>query len=127
MKDSLSHLHSVCEDWKKELQFFRDEIRVLRNRLGDIVLKNNNYNKDILPQVDHFENKFRILETHVKELMRDVKGKDKAISSQVAAQPKHINVRMVETDQTIEDLMLITSKDFYDTKNEYYKFVSEIF
>jgi hypothetical protein len=126
MKDSISHLHQVCEDWRKELHFFRDEIRTLRGRLGDVVLKN--HNKDILVQVEHYENKFRILETHVKELMHNVKSKDRLLVSQAAAaQAKPSRMRTAETDQTIEDLMLITSKDFYETKNEYQRFLASVF
>ncbi len=125
MKDSITHLHAVCEDWKKELRFFKDEIRILRHRLSDIVLRN--HDRDMMVQVEHFENKFNILERHVKELMREVKGKDKELVSQAAAQPQAKSERKMDTDQTFEDMMLVTSKDFYDTKNEYLKFVSKVF
>ncbi len=124
MKDSISHLHTVCEDWKSELRFFKNEIRILRNRLGDIVQKNRN--QEILAQVDHFENKFSILETHVSELMHNVKSKDRSLATQAASQ-SNAKARTVDTDQTIEDLMLMTSKDFYDTKNEYQRFVGLVF
>jgi hypothetical protein len=125
MKDSILHLHTVCEDWKKELKFFKEEIRQLRSRLGDIVSKNQS--KDILVQVDHFENKFDILESHVKNLIHEVKSKDRVLLSQVAAQPQAAKTKMVNTDQTIEDMMLVTSKDFYDTKNEYHRFLSLVY
>ena len=40
MKESITHLHILCEDWKRELNFFADEIPMLRKRLEEVVSKN---------------------------------------------------------------------------------------
>jgi hypothetical protein len=125
MKDSILHLHSVCEGWKKELKLLRIDIHALRSRLEDIVVKHPN--QDILAQVEHFENKFSILETHVRNLMHDVKTRDRSLMSKAEAQPKSAAARMVDTDQETEEQILMTSRDFYETKNEYKKFLALVF
>ena len=124
MKDSLSHLHFVCEDWKRELLFMQDEIPVLKSRLSEVVSKNTT--TDVLKQVEHFENKFNILRLHLDELLHDVNLKINAIQSQAIAKPNYISVKMVESDAQLEDLMHTNALDFYDTKKTYYKFLSKV-
>jgi uncharacterized protein YlxP (DUF503 family) len=124
MKDSLSHLHLVCEDWKRELLFMQDEIPVLKSRLSEVVSKNTA--SDVLKEVEHFENKFNILRLHLDELLHDVNLKMNAIQSQAIAKPNYISVKMVESDAQLEDLMHTNALDFYDTKKTYYKFLSKV-
>ncbi len=124
MKDSLSHLHLVCEDWKRELLFMQDEIPVLKSRLSEVVSKNTA--SDVLKEVEHFENKFNILRLHLDELLHDVNLKINAIQSQAMAKPNYISVKMVESDAQLEDLMHTNALDFYDTKKTYYKFLSKV-
>lgn len=124
MKSSIQHLHLICEDWKRELSFFKDEIPILRNRLEEVVSKNSD--KDILTQVEHFENKFAILNTHIDELMHDVNLKKDSLNSQAATQVNYTHIKMVESDENMEELMQITAKDFYDTKKDYYRFLSKV-
>jgi uncharacterized protein YlxP (DUF503 family) len=124
MKDSLSHLHLVCEDWKRELLFMQDEIPVLKSRLSEVVSKNTSTN--VLKDVEHFENKFNILRLHLDELLHDVNLKMNAIKTEAIAKPNYISVKMVESDHQLEELMHTNALDFYDTKKMYYKFLSKV-
>ena len=124
MKESIATLHNLCEDWKRELNFFKDEIPVLRKRLDEVVAKNTA--QDIMQEVEHFENKFKILSNHIDELLHDVNIKTDELSAQAATQTKYINVKMFDADAALEDFMLSTSKDFHETKNSYYKFLSKV-
>lgn len=123
MKNSLSHLHLLCADWHRELQFFKDELSVFKNRLNEVASKNTH--QDVLVQVEHFENKFRIMSNNIDELLHDVQLKASVISQQSVTQPKYIHVKMMEVDVNIQDLMEYTSKDFYETKHEFYKFLAK--
>lgn len=124
MKESIAKIHNLCEDWKRELKFFKDEIPLLRKRLDEVVFKNTA--TEILQEVEHFENKFRILSTHVDELLHDITIKTDELSAKAATQAKYINVKMFDADTVLEDLMLSNSKDFHETKNSYYKFLSKV-
>jgi hypothetical protein len=124
MKESMNHMHLICEDWKRELNFFKVEIPLLKLRLDEIVSKNTN--PEILAQVEHFENKFKIMDIHLDELLHDVNLKNQQISAQAVAKPQYISVKMLEYDQKIEELMHITSKDFYDSRKEFYQFLSQV-
>ncbi len=124
MKDTLAHQHLICEDWKRELDFFKVEIAYLRKRLEEIASKNTA--TDILVQVEHFENKFRIMGIHVDELHHDVNLKNESLLKEAAEKPAYINVKMIASDENLIDMMSDTSRDFYDTKKEFYQFLSKV-
>ena len=124
MKDSLAHLHLICEDWKRELDFFKIEIVYLRKRLEEIASKNTSM--DVLKHVEHFENKFSIMAIHVDELDHDVHLKNEALLKEAAEKPMYINVKMIASDENLIDLMIDTSTDFHATKKEFYRFLSNV-
>lgn len=124
MKDTLSHMHAICEDWKRDLHFFKSELGILHNRLNEIAGKNTN--KEILIDIEHFENKFRILGIHVDEMLHDVNEKNDSILKEAAEKPNYIHVKMKESADHLEDLMHDTSNDFYLTKKSFYQFLSKV-
>ncbi|HEY1045518.1 MAG TPA: hypothetical protein VGF79_03705 [Bacteroidia bacterium] len=124
MKESIAHLHALCEDWKRDLQFYKDEIPVLRKRLEEVVSKNTS--DDVLKNVEHFENKFKIMNLNYDELLHDINLKKDTLSGQAEAQAKYINVKMFEKDEEMESSMQDIASDFYDTKKSYYRFLSQV-
>lgn len=124
MKDTMAHVHLICEDWKRELDFFKSEIAYLRKRLEEIATKNTA--QDVLVQVEHFENKFRIMSIHVDELRHDVNLKNEALLKEASDKPNYINVKMIDADENLIDLMGDTSHDFQQTKKEFYNFLSKV-
>jgi hypothetical protein len=124
MKDTLTHLHLICEDWKRELSFYKDEMTILKNRLLEVASKNTG--KEILISVEHFENKFRIIGIHIDEMLHDVKAKNKSLLDEAAEKLNYISVKMKETDENLEELMHSTRTDFTATKKEFYTFLSKV-
>jgi hypothetical protein len=123
MKDTIAHVHLMCEDWKRELDFFKTEIVYLRKRLEEVASKNTS--KDVLVEVEHFENKFRIMSIHVDELKHDVNLKNESLLKEAAEKPNYINVKMIDEDIDLIELMNDTSSDFHSTKKDFYKFLSK--
>lgn len=123
MKDTISHLHVMCKDWLRELDFYKTEIPFFKKRLDEVASKNTS--KDIKVEVEHFENRFYIMNLHLDELLHDVKLKEESLIQNAIEQPKYINVKMIETDENLEDLMEFTATDFKDTKKEFYQFLSK--
>ena len=123
MKNTIAHVHLMCEEWKRELDFFKTEITYLRKRLEEVASKNTS--KDVLIEVEHFENKFRIMGIHVDELKHDVNLKNESLLKEAAEKPNYINVKMIDEDVDLIELMNDTSSDFHSTKKDFYKFLSK--
>ncbi len=124
MKDSLAHHHLLCREWKRELDFFKSEIPHFKKSLDEVASKNTSM--EIMKEVEHFENKFRIIHIHIDELLHDVKLKDEALLREAYQKPNFINVKMIEQDENIEELMIDTSGDFYETKRSFYRFLARV-
>jgi len=124
MKNTIAHVHLLCEEWKRELEFFKSELPFLKKRLDEVAAKNTAM--EIMKEVEHYENKFRIIHIHIDELLHDVKLKNEALLKEAYEKPNFINVKMIENDENIEALMADTSKDFYDTKRAFYQFLSKV-
>lgn len=124
MKDTLAHMHLICEDWKRELEFYKNEIAYFRKRLEEIASKNTGH--DILTQIEHYENKFRIMSVHVDEMRHDINLKNETLLKEASEKPNYINVKMVDTDEELIDLMHDTSSDYQSTKKDFYNFLSKV-
>ena len=117
MKESMAHVHLMCEDWKRELKYFKSEVPFFRKKLEEVASKNTS--QEIMVQVEHFENNFRIMSENLDELLQ-------AILDQASIQPKYINVKMIEGYEVIHEEMESTARDFFDTKKAYYNFLAGV-
>jgi hypothetical protein len=125
MKETIAHIHILCEDWNRELLFFKDELPIFKHRLNEVASKNTS--SEIMKEVEHFENKFKLMELHIDEMLHDTKLKNEQVLEKASVQSKFINVKMMDSVEAIENQMHMTSDDFYSTKKEFYKFLAKVF
>jgi hypothetical protein len=123
MKDTLSHLHHVCKDWIREIQFYKAELPVFRSRLDEIAPKYTA--TEVKQQVGHFENRLIIMNEHYDELLHDLNLKEQQILDDAAAQPNYINAKMLNIDDGILEMIDYTGKEFKEFKTEFYKFLAK--
>jgi hypothetical protein len=123
MKDTTAHMHLLCQDWTRTLQFYKGEIPFFKKRLEEITSKNTG--EDVLKQVEHFENEFKIMSNNLDELLHDVNLKQDALMKGAMEKPNFINVKMIETDGDLEALIDFTEIEFAKTKKDFYRFLSD--
>lgn len=58
-------------DWLRALDFYKQELDILRARLTEIAGKNTG--KDVLQRVEHFENQFKIQTDNIERLLHNIK------------------------------------------------------
>ncbi len=123
MKDSTAHLHLICEDFKRTLQFYKSEIPFFKKRLEEISIKNTG--EEIRKQVEHFENTFIAMNENLDVLMHDVNIKQDAILKDAKEKPDFINLKVNETADDLKALIDFTAKEFAEKKEHFYRFLSE--
>lgn len=123
MKDSTAHLHLICEDFKRTLQFYKSEIPFFKKRLEEISIKNTG--EEIRKQVEHFENTFIAMNENLDMLMHDVNIKQDAILKDAKEKPDFINLKVNETADDLKALIDFTAKEFAEKKEHFYRFLSE--
>jgi ABC-type Zn uptake system ZnuABC Zn-binding protein ZnuA len=123
MKDTISHLHVLCNDWARELSFYKSELPYFQKRLEEIATDYTS--KEVKAQVDHFQNRMIIMHNAYDELLHDLNLKNQEILGKAAINPKYINAKMVEVDDKILDMIAYTAQEYKDFKTEFYRFLAK--
>ena len=71
MKINIVHINNMHVDWKRSIDFYRQELGILKERLTEIAAKNTA--KDTMVGVEHFENQFEIQQDNMVRLKHDIK------------------------------------------------------
>ena len=69
--------HTEHLEWLNRLAFYKDDIKILRNRLTEVAAKNTEH--DILANVEHFENILIVQQEQNDILRHDVKQYENVI------------------------------------------------
>lgn len=68
---SITHMSNAHGDWLRALEFYKQELGILKKRLTEIAGKNTD--KDVMKDVEHFENQFEIQAENIHKLKHDIK------------------------------------------------------
>lgn len=82
-KISIKHVRNTHSDWLRGLEFYKQEIEILRKRLTEIAGKNTV--AEVLKQVEHFENLFKIEVNNIDRLRHDINLNIQSIAVQAEA------------------------------------------
>ena len=124
MKTSVNALHHLNNDWLKELSFYKDELTVLQNRLGEVATKNTA--KEVLAQVEHFQNKFIILNQQADYLKHDVNKLNDQLNLLAADNPEHTHQKSLPEAEAMQSRITAYAKEFSETRFELNVFLSKV-
>lgn len=79
-KVNISHVSNQHNYWLRSLNFYKTEISILKGILTEIAGKNSG--TDVLKEVEHFENQFKIQNMNIDRLSHDIHVNIDAISKQ---------------------------------------------
>ncbi|MCB0574161.1 MAG: hypothetical protein KDC61_06310, partial [Saprospiraceae bacterium] len=71
----ITDLHYEHKLWHNELNFYRDEIKILQARLEEIVSKNTS--NEVEMGVESFQNRFDLNRKHISEIKHRIKKHEK--------------------------------------------------
>jgi hypothetical protein len=118
-----SDLHFEHKLWNAELLFWEDELKSFNNRLNELVIRWTN--KDVLAQLEHFQNKFilhgEVIETFQNEInhhetdIAEHSKKGEEVLDQILVK-KHIEARnRIEIERNL----------YNNLKKEFFSFLSK--
>lgn len=87
-------LHEEHKEWLSKISFYRDEVKVMEARVSEIASKNTS--KEVLSQVEHFQNQLIIQRNNMDELVHSINEHEnyliqKAKENSVALDHKSVN------------------------------------
>lgn len=125
MKASLNFLHQQSISWQRELKFYKDEVTLLSARLGEVV--NKNTDKDVLAQVEHFQNKLIILNEQCDILKHDVNKRNEEVLEKAKDVPTHLDEKSQPVVEDLQNRMQDFTSNFAETRFAFNKFLSKVF
>jgi predicted nucleic acid-binding Zn-ribbon protein len=124
MKTSVNALHHLNNDWQKELTFYKDELKVLQNRLGEVATKNTS--QEVLAQVEHFQNKFIILNQQADNLKHDANKLNDQLNALASDKPEHTHQKSLPEAEGLQARVAGYAKEFSEIRFELNMFLSKV-
>lgn len=115
--------HEENVEWSNKLDFYKDEIKILQNRLEEIAAKNNH--KDVLALVEQFQNRLIIHRNTIDEIQHKVNISEDKLQDEITKNPVATDHRKVEYHQTEKEEIQIFEKVFNELREEFNRFVSK--
>lgn len=122
-KANIIDQHLENEDWLKRLDFYKEEIVILKERLDEVTVKNNA--PEFLKNVEHFQNQFIVQRNNIDELAHAIKMNEKKLVNEVHANPVAVDHRKVESHEPESDFMSYFEKNFAGLRTEYNQFLTK--
>jgi hypothetical protein len=121
----ISQLHDEHTDWLKRLDFYADELMIMKARIAEVVAKNTS--KDILAQAEHFQNSFIVQKNNIDELRHSINDHDHYLENRVEENPVAADKRMVNDHPKMRDSLNSFESNFNNIRHELNKFLAQTF
>ena len=115
--------HEENKTWMSNLLFYRDEIKVMENRLQEIASKNTS--KEVLSQVEHFQNQFVIQKETIDTIKHEINLSNDLITLEANKNMTAIDHREIKDHSIVRDNMESFEKVFHSLKTEFNTFLSK--
>lgn len=116
----LSDLHFEHQLWNSRLDFYKDEVRIYENRLGEIA--NRYTGEEVLAQVEHFQNQFIRQRELIDELKHNVNNHEEALVDYAEANPVAVDHAKFRDHGSMREEMESFDKAYDELKKEFQRF-----
>jgi hypothetical protein len=118
-----SDLHFEHKLWRRELFFWEDEIRSFRNRLEELVKRWSN--KEMLAQLEHFQNRFILHEDVINKYQDHINVHETIIANSSKKGKDMLDISLVKGHIEFRNKMEVQRHIYGDLKNEFFKFLTK--
>ncbi|PKP29223.1 MAG: hypothetical protein CVU01_01045 [Bacteroidetes bacterium HGW-Bacteroidetes-18] len=118
-----SDLHFEHKQWRRELLFWEDELKSLNKRLSELVLRWTN--KEMLAQLERFQNRFVIQENVIDELQELINLHETNIAEHTKRGEDVLNQQLVKKHIEFRNQMDTQRILYSDLKKEFFHFLSK--
>jgi histone H3/H4 len=117
------NITSEKSSWLRGIEFYQDEIKIMRNRLSEI--SNANTAREVKKKVEQFQNQFNVHEEQLKKLRHAVNSHAVKISTDFENHNGQIERVTVTEHDTMRDDYVNTEKLFNEMRHDFNRFLSK--
>jgi hypothetical protein len=115
--------HGENTEWTNKLNFYKDDIRIMTGRLEEVAAKNSS--KEVLAEVEHFQNQLIIQRNNIDEALHAVKINEEELQAEINRNPIAVDHRKVEYHTKEKELVEAFEKNFNDLRGEFNEFIAK--
>ena len=118
--ESIYKQHEENTEWKSKLEFYKDEISILKGRLEEIASKNSGI--DALSDVERFQNQLIIQRNNIDNISHEVKINEENLIAGIKINPIAVDHRKVENHDKLKDLVDSFEKNINNLRDDFNRF-----
>jgi hypothetical protein len=121
--EKIDVLHSEHREWLNKLDFYKDDLTILRKRHEEVAARNTS--QEILAMVEHFQNQFIIQRNEIDEFRHAIKEHENQLQAAVNLNKTAINRQRLADHPEMRERMERFEKLFQEFRMELLKFASK--
>ena len=115
-------LSTEHNDWLRSLDFYTDELNILKGRLTEVAGKNTNH--EASEGAELYENRFDIQKNNIHDLSHEIRRHLAEVAVQAKQMAGHIEVRMLERHGELREQYIALEKTIHDLRHEFYRYAT---
>ncbi|MFZ9660741.1 MAG: hypothetical protein ACO29O_02585 [Chitinophagaceae bacterium] len=124
VQTDLTQLNRECISWREDLKEFRNNLMALRSSLQELIKKP--IDKNLLPQVEHYENQIDIQENNINELKHQIKDHERKASWEIQLHSGVISDATWVVHEELLDRYEVMMHVLADLKEEFEVFLKKL-
>jgi hypothetical protein len=123
-KISVTHMNNAHGDWLRAIDFYKQELDILKARLTEIASKNSH--PDVLQQVEHFENQFTIQRENMDKLAHEIHTNLASTSREVQESGAgYIDDTLLAQHHRLQERFTAEEKVIHELRHDFNRFAAE--
>lgn len=118
-----SDLHFEHRQWRAELSLWEDELKSFKNRLGELITRWTN--KDVLAQLEQFQNHFHIHAEEIDTLQHDINVHETDMAEHSKKGEDVINRIYAKQHMEFRDRIETERKLYNELKQSFFRFLTK--
>jgi hypothetical protein len=108
--------HEENKEWANKLAFYKDEVKVMENRLGEIASRNTS--KDVLAKIEQFQNRLIINKNTMDILKHKINLSNDEIHESINKNAVAVDHRSIKDHSELRNEIKIFDLNFTSLKSE---------
>ena len=115
--------HEENKSWFSTLNFIKEDIHFLEEKLGEISLKYTD--KEILSDIEHYQNQFIIQKNNIDEIEHLITLDEDKLVSEIKKNPVAVEHRSTNYHNKERELITVFETNFKELRNDFIRFLAK--
>lgn len=117
------NLHFEHQNWKSEMDFWKDELKTFNNRLSELITRYTS--KEVLKQMEHYQNEFALHSGVIDDLQETIEKHEASIAGHSQTGNESMDIALVKTHMNFREKIETQRQIYVDMKKNFLRFLTK--